>query len=290
MKRIVTGLALASAAALITAAPAQAAAPKNPVVAVKKQLVAGKGVKFSERITAFEGGQRSVFLRRTGTYEFKASGIVASDTTGKFNIKASDLGEDADSEFGKMLTTPERAITVGGKTYLSGSMWDNIMAEGESWYKTPTALHGGITGAYSQPLNFIGEPATLKTLLKGAKSTAGGYTGKITLGELRKVSPWFKGSLLGNRPSSKAMKSVISWKLTVDAKGLPTRVVSTVPAAALGSGAPKNSGFSIDTRYSDWGVKVSIKAPSADDVTSELKEGAEMPTDLKEIPLGSIVH
>jgi hypothetical protein len=63
-----------------------------------------------------------------------------------------------------------------------------------------------------------------------------------------------------------------------------------VPAAALGSDAPKNSGLSIDTRYSDWGVKVSIKAPSADDVTSELKEGAEMPTDLKEIPLGSIVH
>ncbi|MFG3437027.1 hypothetical protein ACGF0J_07255 [Nonomuraea sp. NPDC047897] len=290
MKRIVTGLALATAATLVTAGPAQAAAPKNPVVAVKKQMVAGKGVTFAERVTVFEGRERAVFLRRTGTYQFKSSGIAASDITAKFNIKASDLGEDADSEVGKMLTTPERSITVGRTSYLSGGIWDSIMTEGETWYKVDGPVHGGFTAVYGQPLNVVGEPATLKTLLKGAKPAAGGYTGRITLGELRKVSPWFKASMLGQRAKAKTAKSVLSWKLTVDAKGLPTRLVTTLPAAALGMSGAKDEGFSIDTRYSGWGAKVSIKAPSADEVATDLKKGAELPTDLQEIPLGSIVQ
>jgi hypothetical protein len=290
MKRIITGLALASAAALITASPAQAAAPKNPVAAVKKQFVAGKGVKFIDRVTVAQGRMREILLRRTGTLQFGASGVVASDVSGKFNIKASDLGEAAETELGKAMTTPERSITVGKSVYLSGGIWGNVMPEGKTWLKVPPALSGGVTGIYGQPLNIIGEPATLKTLLKGAKPAAGGYTGKITIGALEKVSPSFRGGLLGQQLRGKALKAVISWKLSVDGKGLPQRLVAAIPMSALDSESPRGFSLSIDTRFSGWGSKVSITAPSADEVADEPKSGEELPTTLKEIPLGSIAR
>ncbi|WP_113701459.1 hypothetical protein [Nonomuraea lactucae] len=289
MKRIVTGLALASAATLITAGPAQAA-PKNPVAAVKKQFVAGQGVKFIDRVTFAQGRQRGIIVRRTGTLQFGASGVVASDITGKFNIRASDLGDDADSELAKALTTPERSITVGRSTYLSGGLWTTVLPEGKTWLKAPATIPGGLTSTLGQPLNIIAEPATLKTLLKGAKPAQGGYAGKITVGDLRKASPQFRAATGFTKPSGKALKSVISWKLTLDAKGLPARLVSNFPLAALGAGSPKGATASIDTRFSEWGAKVSITAPPADEVATDLKDGKELPTDLKEIPLGSIAH
>ena len=73
MNRMLAGLALASAAALMAATPAQAAitqAPAKPVTAVKKQLVPGKGVTFTERTTLDSGRMRAVFVRSSGTYQF----------------------------------------------------------------------------------------------------------------------------------------------------------------------------------------------------------------------------
>ncbi|MEU8247075.1 hypothetical protein [Nonomuraea sp. NPDC048916] len=287
MKRIITGLALASAATLITATPAQAA-PKNPVAAVKKQFVAGHGVKFVDRTTAVEGGVRGILVRRTGTYQFGRSGVTASDITGKFAFKASDFGEAADSEMAKALTTPERAIKVGKSTYLSGGLWGTLLPEGTTWLKVPGTTFGGLTDVYGQPLN-ITEPATLKTLLKGAKPAPGGYAGKITVRDLREVSTSFRAAQWLSKPKGKMLKSVISWRITLDGRGLPTRLVSTFPMTALAADAPKGASFSVDTRFTGWGSKVSIKAPSADEVSTNLDEGEKLPTDLT-IPLGSIAH
>lgn len=287
MKRIITGLALASAAALITATPAHAA-PKNPVVAVKKQFVAGHGVKFVDRATITAGGIRDVVVRRTGTYEFGKSGVKASDITGKFAFKASDFGEDADSEMAKALTTPERVIKVGKSTYLSGGLWNTMLPEGSTWLKVPGTTLGGVTDVYGQPLN-ITEPATLKTLLKGAKPASGGYAGKITVRDLRDVSTSFRAAQWLNKPTAKTLKSVISWRITLDAKGLPTRLVSTFPGTALAADAPKGLTLSIDTRFTGWGSKVSIKAPNTDEVTTNLEDGQKIPDSLT-LPLGSIAH
>ncbi|MEV0202646.1 hypothetical protein [Nonomuraea sp. NPDC050691] len=289
MKRIVTGLALAAAATLITTAPAHATAAKDPAAAVKKQYVAGKGVSFTERTTIFQGRQRQVFVRRNGTFQFGASGITASDITGKFNIKASDLGEDADSEVGKMMRTPERVITVGNATYLSGSLWASAVPEGKTWYKAPSKYFGGLMGVYGQPLNIVGEPATLKTLLKGAKPAAGGYTGKITVGELRKLSRSARANFILAEAKGKQLKAVISWKLAVDAKGLPTRLTTVLPGKVLSAQAPKDAGFSVETSLTGWGSTVKITAPPADTVATDLKDGQEPPTSMT-IPLGSIAQ
>ncbi|WP_336217068.1 hypothetical protein [Nonomuraea sp. LPB2021202275-12-8] len=281
MNRMLAGLALASAAALMTATPATAAAtqaPANPLTAVKKQFVAGKGVKFTERTVMDDGRTRAVFVRRTGTFQFGRSGVAASDITGKLNIKASDLedlgAEGDDQSLFKALLVPERTIRIGTTSYLSGSLWSGLLPEGKTWYKAPNGPVGGFTGLYGQPLNIV-EPATLKTLLKSAKPVAGGYAGKITIGELRKASPWFRSSSMLGGAKAKAQKSQISWKLSVNAKGLPTRLLTTVPLGAVMSNAGKSETMSVDTRYSGWGGKVSIKAPSADEVTTKFDEGGE---------------
>ncbi|MFI6178523.1 hypothetical protein ACIA8R_23520 [Nonomuraea sp. NPDC051191] len=289
MKRTLTGVALATAAALVAATPAllatpaQAAAPKNPVAAVKKQLVPGKGMKFSERVTVTDGARSEVFVRRTGTFQFSKSGIAASDITGKLNISVSDLGDEAPEEL-KALARPERTIRIGTTSYLSGGLWSTVLPEGETWFKAPNGPTGGLTGTFGQPVN-VAEQATLKTLLKTAKPVSGGYAGTITVRDLRKVSPWYRASALDPKPTAKALKSVITWKLTLNAAGLPVRLVSTFPQAAItGSGSAKD-GVRVDTRFTGWGGAVSIKAPTAEDVSSEFDNGKDDISSL-DLPFG----
>ncbi|SEG99576.1 hypothetical protein SAMN05444920_113172 [Nonomuraea solani] len=283
MKRILTGVALATTAALMTATPALAAAPKDPVVAVKKQYVAGKGVKFTERTTIIDGVTRQIFVRRTGTLQFGKSGIAASDITGKFNINLSDLGELPEGETGDMLkamATKERTVRVGTTSYLSGGIWASMLPEGETWFKAAKGPTGGLTGTFGQPLN-LAEAATLKTLLKGAKASGSSYAGKTKVGDVWKASPWLRASLLG-KPSAKALKSSFSWKITVNAAGLPTRLVTTFPGSVLGG----DGSISVDTRYSGWGGAVSIKAPT-DEVADKFENGEDDLSNLN-IPLGSL--
>ncbi|MER6943487.1 hypothetical protein ABT294_05620 [Nonomuraea sp. NPDC000554] len=287
MKRMLAGLALASAATVIAAGPAQAApaaAPKNPVTAVQKQLVPGTGMKWTERTTLTSNNMRDVFVRRSGTVQFSKIGVAASDTTGKLNLKASDFPEDA-PELLVAMTKPEHTIKIGNTSYLSGNIWATMLPEGKTWFKVSRGPVGGLTGLYGQLVN-IGEPATLKTLFKGAKPTAGGYAGKLTFGDLKRVSPSFRSSMGFISTSAKQLKSEISWRLDVDAKGLPTRLVTTYPMSALAGSSAKGTTLSVDTRYSGWGAKVEIKAPSADEVTTELKDGNDEAPDSIELPFG----
>ncbi|MFI7441118.1 hypothetical protein [Nonomuraea indica] len=295
MKRIVTGLALASAATLIAAAPAQAA-PVNPAAAVQKQYAAGKGVKFAEVVKMVYKGERDILLRRSGTLQFGSSGVVASDITGQLNIKRSDvealsdiLADEDEPELGETLvtalTTPERIVTVGKSTYLTGGLWSALLNSNKGWIKIPGTAPVGLTSTYSQPLNIVGEPATLKTLMKGAKATKDGFYGKISAGELSKVSPTFR-----NTPgiNVKKAKGAISWKLSVDAKGLPVRLASAFPSSVLGM-TPKGVTISVETRYSDWGTPVTVTAPPELEVAKTLEEAIDLPGP-KSIPLSAIVH
>ncbi|SDH86649.1 hypothetical protein [Nonomuraea jiangxiensis] len=269
MKRILTGVALATTAALVTATPALAAAPKDPVVAVKKQLVPGKGVKFTERITQIAGRSREIVTRSSGTLQFSKTGLAASDISGKFNFPATDQDEIPEGELGDMLkaiTAPERTIRIGTTSYLSGGIWASMLPEGKTWFKAPNGPPAGITGVFGQPFN-VAEVATLKTLLKGAKPVSGGYAGKIKRGDAWKASRWMRASL-PVKPSAKEAKGVISWRLTVNSAGLPTRLVSTF---SLGD----DVSVSVDTRYTDWGSSVSIKPPAVGDTSRVFSDGSD---------------
>ncbi|MFI9554201.1 hypothetical protein [Nonomuraea endophytica] len=286
MKRIFAGVALTVAAAALTAAPAQAAAPKDPVVALKKQFVAGTGVKFVDRTILANRGQREIFMRRTGTFAFSKAGLAASDITGKFNFKQSDLPEDA-PDLLKGLFAAERTIRVGTTSYISGGMFGTMLPEDKTWIKFPKGPTGGLTGLYGQMVN-ITEPNTLKTLLKSGKAIKGGYAGAITVGQLNKVSAWYRASLF-DKPTKKQQKAVISWKLQLDGKGLPKRLVTTYSPVAIGMDAEGKETLSVDTRYTGWGSKVTITAPPADDVTTEFKDGTSEIPDGLTLPNGDVV-
>ncbi|MEO3873540.1 hypothetical protein ABGB18_32410 [Nonomuraea sp. B12E4] len=273
MKRILTGVALATTATLVTATPALAAAPKNPAVAVKKKLAPGKGVKFTERTTMINGSRREIVVRRSGTFAFSKSGVAASDITGKLNFSSSDLEKIPEGEFGdliKAMADPERTIRTGTTSYLSGGLWAAMLPEGKTWFKAPNGPTSGVTGAFGQPLN-LAETATLKTLLKGAKPVSDGYAGKTKVGDVWKVSPWLRASLIAT-PSAKAQKTLFSWRITVDKAGLPTRLLTTFPASVV---AAAKGTISVDTRFTGWGASVSIKAPAADDVATEFSDGSD---------------
>ncbi|MFI6505327.1 hypothetical protein [Nonomuraea typhae] len=286
MKRIFAGVALSVAAVSLTAAPAQAAAPKDPVATLKKQFVAGTGVTFTDRTALISGGQRAIFVRRTGTFAFSLAGLAASDITGKFTIKASDIpdGEDENTKFLKGMAMPERTIRIGKTAYISGGIFGQLLPEGKTWFKMPNGPTGGVTGLYGQIVN-VTEAATLKTLIQNGKAVKGGYAGTITAGQLKKVSAWYRASMPFGTLKASQLKTPITFKLELDAAGLPKRLVTSYSPAALGQKAPSGDGVSVDTRFTGWGAKAKIVAPPADEVTTTFEDGsAELPESL---PLGN---
>ncbi|MGC5013717.1 hypothetical protein ACLQ2R_23390 [Streptosporangium sp. DT93] len=292
MKRYIAGLACAatavlSAPALASTAHAQAA---DPITALKSQFKSGRGVTFTDTIKTRRQQKTTVLGKRIGELQFDTSGVVASDYTTSLRFKEGDLafltetsgGEktQADKQFEKLLAgmaVPERVIRIKKKAYISGGMFSQFMPADKSWLQYPGDTHGA-TGSLGQLVN-VAEPATLKALLAHAtvKRTST-YTGKITYGELYKISPWFRaGAGVGARATlpPHLRKAKIDWKLVLDGRGLPATLT-----ASYGSGA------TIHTAYGNWGAPVTITAPPADQIATvkELQAGFEA---VETIPLVS---
>ncbi|WP_156325733.1 hypothetical protein [Nonomuraea sp. SBT364] len=250
MKALISGVAVASAAALALATPAQAA-PKDPVAAVKKQLVAGKGVSFADTTTWLKDDGTEPYLKRKGKLMFGKGTVAATDMASTYPKETLQRGLDSFQN--------DRTILVGKVAYLSGSYYRKQLPEGKTWLKSDGAA---LSNNWAQPIN-PAEPATLKKLLAKAERTSNGYQGTITFDQLGKVSPWFNLSV----PIWSAGGTEVTWKLTVGRDGLPKRLVTSYPAGGLVRGWPGT--FKIDTAYRGWGAKVSIKAPPAGQVSAE---------------------
>lgn len=250
MRRTFAILACAAAATVVHAPPAHAA--PNPVAALKAQFKTGLGVKFSDTFKT----DGAIFTRRTGTLQFGRTGMAASDISTKFNFKASDLAEMPESV--QALAKPEQVITIGKTAYIKGGFMGNFLPEDKTWLRFPGGPAGGVSGQFGQLLNPT-EPATLQKLIKKSKRVGSVYTGKITFGEVYSTSKWLQGTSWMGAPKAAQKKSVISFKVYVNAKGLVTRVVSTAKSTALGQ---PGGTIAADTRYVSWGSKVSIKAPT----------------------------
>ncbi|WP_329083662.1 hypothetical protein [Streptosporangium sp. NBC_01469] len=258
MKRMIASISAATAVALMTGAPAQAA-PADPVKALKSQFVPGKGVKFADLTTMIEDGEGKPYLRRTGSFQFGRGGIVASDISSKSSGAADE---------GSTLSVSGRTIRVGTTSYSQGGTYRDQMPRGKSWYKDPDGMTGGVDGWFSQLVN-VAEPATLASLLKGAKKTRTTYSGTTTFGRLAKVSPWFRATL----PLRSSDKTVVTFKLTVDRNRLPQRLTTSFPVTGIfDSTGWEGKTISVETRFTGWGAKVSIKAPPANKVTTKLED------------------
>ncbi|MER5647072.1 hypothetical protein [Streptosporangium sp. NPDC002524] len=282
MKRYIAGLACAATAvlgvpALASTAHAQAA---DPISALKKQFKNGRGVTYVDTTKGRASYGSAVVAQRKGVLQFGASGIGASDQTTKLRIKASDIAaisEQASEEEAKLLAglaKPERVIRVKNTSYISGGIFGQFLPEDKTWMKLPVGNLGN-TGRLSQLVN-PAEPATLKALLARAtvkRPTA--YSGKITFGELYKVSPWFRAGIFVP-PTAKQSKTVVQWKLVLGSDLLARSLTTSYPASAL-STAPGMT-ISVETRYTGWGSKVTVKAPPADQVAKpeDLEEGVDV--------------
>jgi len=278
MRRLVATLACAAAAVSLTStltAPAYAQAAskpgaKDPVSALKGQYVSGHGVTITQR-TKFHG---EIFARTNGIFQFDRSGIRAADVTNKLNVKASDLSDDT-----KSLATPERTVKIGNTAYLSGGVYSEGLPEGKTWVRMPHGPAAGLFGMFGQPIN-VAETSTVRYLLAhAAKARPGGtiggakttlYTGTTTHKQLTKVSRWAREMMfLGDKDT--AAKTKIYWKLYIGTDQLARRIVSTYSAGTLLS---TKLTFSVDTRYTGWGSKVSVKAPPSSEVIDSAALGS----------------
>ncbi|MEV4069463.1 hypothetical protein ACGFJC_17370 [Nonomuraea fuscirosea] len=263
MKRILAGLALTTAAALVTAAPAHAA-PADPVKALKKQFVAGKGVRIVETARLAVDGKKSSSSKSSGTFLFGKSGVVASDLKNQAPKAAAQVA-------------PPRVITIGGHSYVQGGAFSQDLPEGKKWVRYPGVAAGA---TYSQMIDVF-QPGVLKVLVAKATSVKGGtYKGALTQDQLAAASH-------GQKLGGKLGKIKIEYALSVNSKGLVRELRSnwTMDFGVLGKYRSSTS-----TQYIGWGSKVTIKAP-AEDLwidAKDLGEDSEVPDQLAESSIGAI--
>ncbi|MEU7747101.1 hypothetical protein [Nonomuraea sp. NPDC049158] len=246
MKKMITALAACAAlsAALSTvAAPAQAAT-KDPVSALKAQLVPGHGVRFTETVAWSNGTEESEVQDRKGVFQFDKKGVAAFD----INIHWDD------DTYGR-----QRAVGVGNITYHTGGVMPMVLPEGKTWYKVKRY---GLPDSYGQILN-PAEPKTLAALIKHGKSTKNSITGTITFKDLKQASAWWAGA----KAASSFDSTKVSYTLTLTSGGLVSRVQSKYTATETG----RQAMIAVDSRYSGWGAKVSVKAPDPAKVTTDFR-------------------
>ncbi|GIH90346.1 hypothetical protein ACFFMN_07565 [Planobispora siamensis] len=258
MKRVIAGAVAAVAITSVAAAPAQAASA-DPVKALESRLVAGKGVKFTDITTLVEfQDNRTPFLRRTGSFQFGKGTIVASEVSVKRTSEATP--DEWFSYLPQPGDKPERTIRIGTTSYYSGGRWRP--SKGKTWIKHRDGMSAGLSGEYSQQVN-AAEPATLKALMAKGKRTGRTYSGKITFGALDKVSPWARNSGEFGRLKGEASE-VLHFTLTLGSDHLPERLVVLYPWPTRDNAAEwEKSKISVETRYTGWGSRVSVKAPPA---------------------------
>jgi hypothetical protein len=232
-----TIIALAACAPLLAALPAHATAPKakDPVRALKGEFVAGHGVRFTET-TTLSGDPKKVQSRK-GTFQFNAKGIVAHDIVTTFAPERL-----------------ERIISVGKYSYIKSPSL--LLLEGKTWARRTSGSAGG--GGFNGQVINPAEPRTLSALIKKGRLTKRAITGKITFKELKKVSPWFGRSI----PFRAKDDTTITYTLTLTSAGLVSRVKSSYAATGvLDIVDHEGKTMTIDSRFTGWGARISIKAP-----------------------------
>ncbi|WP_433372927.1 hypothetical protein [Streptosporangium sp. CA-115845] len=288
MKRYIAGLACAATAVLgapVLASTAHAQAA-DPITALKGQLKNGQGVTYVDTMKTQGVPKNTIAGHRKGELQFSTSGISASDHTtelrfeeGALEFSTREEDGDATEEQKKLsklfagLAEPERVVRVNKKAYLSGGAFGQFLPQDKPWLGYPGDTLG-VTGSLGQLVN-AAEPSTLKALLANATvKKPAAYAGKITFGELQKVSPWFRASGDGRKLSGEQAKVAINWKLFLNADRLPARLATSYTEFSSGPT------WTVDTRYTNWGSKVTIDAPPADQVatTRELQAGFEADT------------
>ncbi|GGO74194.1 hypothetical protein [Nonomuraea cavernae] len=272
MRRWIAGALAVSA--LTVGAPAYAQVkPTDPAGALSKQFVAGQGVRLTEKTRTWIGRDEYIGSVRQGVIGFGAKGVAAVENT-RTPVLTAELRKELKESAAKnedvadsldLLTERLYLISKGERLYLNGGLLSDLLPDGKSWIGMPGHPY---SAAYGDQLINVFEPATLRHLL----ATAGGrrgdqYRGSTTFAQLYKISPSFREQG-GRAPEGAAARTVVSWRITLDARKLVKRVAVswTMPVTKKISMRGET-----ETRYSDWGTPVNITAPPADQV-ADIKE------------------
>ncbi|GIH63576.1 hypothetical protein [Microbispora siamensis] len=297
MKRALMALACAATAALVApaiAAPAQAqtstqaqAPAADPVAALRKQYVAGHGVRFVSSGTLSVAGVTAIKFTANGAMAFGRSGVVASDSTQK--LKYNDLLKEENEDL-KDAEKPLHAIVIGSTGYLSGGVFASVLPEGKTWLRLPAQRPGSSSslGEFLNPADWRNLKAVLATTkakgpggsVNGAKTTL--YRGSISLAQLMKVSPGIKESFggLGADPA----KTVVSWKLWIGSDQLVRRSSASADLKMKAKGDSVTFTLSDVTTFAGWGGKVTVKAPPK----SQVANLSDLDGDVPETP-GTVI-
>ncbi|MFC4057877.1 hypothetical protein ACFOWE_06205 [Planomonospora corallina] len=289
MRRWAIPVAAALAASALQAGPAQAgvvraqavragtaqAAP-SPVTALERHFTEHTGLRVSDVGRMYRDGKAVVTIWRKGRVEFDASGVYATDTTGR-----TEAGRGAVREFehliGRRLGST-RVICFPNEAYLSGPGYETWLPEGKSWLGLIGPANIKQTAAFPQIVNVF-EPATLGTLLSRAavrKKLASGtyHQGAVTLRTLYAVSPSFRDRLAGP-PKGKDAKITVGFRLWLDRSNLPRRLTTTWKQPVPGT--PKRPTVTVaDTRYTGWGAEVVLTPPPPEDTADAGRVGGDL--------------
>ncbi len=246
---------LVACGALLAGAALAQVVTRDPVQALKAILAPGHGMHFTETTTLSDGDDERADRRRKGIFEFDAKGGAKAldvTTTGGEHGHERVIGFNHD---------------IGGTSYWSGGLIGKWLKKGKTWWKDSHQLHLWHTDllGYDEQLVNPAEPATLAVLLKNGRRSGDTVTGAITFEKLGQVSRWVEHSThAGWDPDTR-----LAYTVTLTSAGLVSRVQSTFTFA---DGLDELVGrtLHVDTRYSRWGGKVSIKAPDPRETTTEL--------------------
>ncbi|MER7127627.1 hypothetical protein [Streptosporangium saharense] len=260
MRRWIAPLAAAllAPALTITAPTAAQAAPVDPVKALRQRLASGDGVHVTETGHApLKDG--TLIAHRTGALRLSPSGVAALDVVRRDTARST-------SGIGTQLRV-ERVITVGGRNYTSSPRFADRLPQGREWVTDTRGNTRWEVLLGDQALNAL-EPSTLALLLRTAKHRLPNgdgvqYRGTVTLARLYDASPSFR-ERRGHIPLGGTGKLSVRWRLWLDTRGLPARLVTEDPHG------------DDDIRYTGWGSRIAVVAPPADQVVDarDLGSGA----------------
>ncbi|GGT22164.1 hypothetical protein ACFFV7_48550 [Nonomuraea spiralis] len=259
-----TMLVLLVTASTVTAGPAvRADAVTDPAGAIQRRLVPGHGVRIVQRTKANWFGSWSTHKPVRGVVGFGKGKIVATDLT-NYNLGRAGI----------------RNICIGKRGYQLEARpdADRPLPPGKRWvtYEWPCRLD--LKSGHHLSLS---DPATLRAVLATTTSRrpAGMYDGVrttvhegvITFAQLHKVNPDMRIGAR-SRPTGEYASWKVSWRLWIGPDQLVRRAWSAWrdPNDSLdrSAGEPPYYSFVEDLRLSDWGMKVDIQPPPADETVS----------------------
>ncbi len=252
------------AASTVTAGPAvRADAVVDPVGAIQRQLVPGHGVKIIQRTRVNWSGSWSTHKPVRGVVGFGNGKIVATDLT-NFNLGPHGT----------------RNICIGKRGYELHAKPDPDwpLPPGKSWvtYEWPCQLV--LKSGHHVSLS---DPATLRAVLAttahkrpagvydGVRTTL--YEGAITFAQLHKAKPDMRIGFR-SRPTGKYATWKVSWRLWIGPDQLVRRAWSSWrdPNDSLDRSAVDKPYYAFveDLRLSNWGMKLDIQPPPADETVA----------------------